>query len=153
MSAPVVCDKIFIQHTIRLFSHLSTQRTLNFCFHCDVSYILSLLIFFQNLGTHLDLRFNNHFSFFHFTFRLSLWLLTIHAIMKLPSHLRPHVTFQLSGNWSSFRPCFLLCVRPQTHPGVLSLECGTEDHILGAARRECNYIKNQQAIILLPFWN
>ena len=153
MSALVVCDKIFIQHTIRLLSHLSTQRTLNFCFHCDVSYILSLLIFFQNLVTHLDLRFNNHFSFFRFTFRLSLWLLTIHAIMKLPSHLRPHVTFQLSGNWSCFRPCFLLCVRPQTHPGVLSPECGTKDHILGAARMECNYIKNQQAIILLPFWN
>ena len=151
MSALVVCDKVFIQHPIRLFSHLSTQRTLNFCFHCDVSYTISLLIFFQNLVTHLDLLFHNHFSFFLFPIRLSHWLLTIHAIMKLPSHLRPHVTFQLSGNWSSFRPCFLLCVRPQTHPGVLSLEYGTEDHILGAARRKCEYIKNNKQLFSSPF--
>ena len=29
------------------------------------------------------------------------------------------------------------------HPGALSLEYGTEDHILGAASKECDYIKKQ----------
>ena len=75
------------------YSPICLLRTLNFCFHCDVSYILSLLIFFQSLLTHLDLLFHNHFSFFLFYF-LTLTLTLNHPCYheatfppKTPCHI------------------------------------------------------------------